>query len=763
MRQETIYISAAANRHPHAASISSASSLVVFGTRNLLALWNIDDDRGIYQTLPGHSAEVTCVDWIEPDHSFASGDQSGSLRVWKKSHHWTHSTQIQAHSSGISALAAFENLIVTGSSDASLKVWFRSTEDEHLILLQSIDMKGRFPLDVKISRLPNSSSAFSACSCHFISSLSLEGHEDWVRSLSFSLLPSPLGDVPLLTLASGSQDGYIRLWVIAHSMASSTSFADDLGGDELIDSFEKKLGNLEDAEEGGKTISNRAHVFSVFDGKDKSVRQYTLTFDALLIGHEPASTDSSLILWSPTSLSTTSSGSFSSLWTNRQRFGDVGGVKAGGFAGGLWAGGGMQVLGWGWNGSWRRWGATSDAELEWIEMGAVGGHQGPVRGVTWDSTGRFLLSTSLDQTTRIHGPWKHNLPEASSTSSIETWHEIARPQIHGYDLISAAFIGSYRFISVADEKVARVFEAPKGFLNTLKGINAEDPTVDTASRASGASLPPLGLSNKASAGDESTSLHEVPTRPPLEPELASLTLWPEVEKIFDHGYELISVASSHSGSLVATACKSTTAEHAAVRLHETTTWRAVGPPLAGHSLTVTRIAFSHDDRYILTVSRDRSWRLFERQGMTVRFAPVAHDKSHARIIWDAAWTHEDHMFATAARDKTVKIWQKNGTTWSVIHAIKLKEGATAVDFLPADSHQRRRLAVGLENGEVIVYASALKTPNSWQTEVHLDSSVANVDQIHRLAWRPKNSAEGVYELAVCSEDRSLRIIRLSVL
>jgi elongator complex protein 2 len=85
----------------------------------------------------------------------------------------------------------------------------------------------------------------------------------------------------------------------------------------------------------------------------------------------------------------------------------------------------------------------------------------------------------LDQTTRIHGPWKHNLPAASSTSSIETWHEIARPQIHGYDLISAAFIGSYRFISVADEKVARVFEAPKGFLNTLKGTNAEDSTVDT--------------------------------------------------------------------------------------------------------------------------------------------------------------------------------------------------------------------------------------------------------------------------------------------
>ena len=259
-----------------------------------------------------------------------------------------------------------------------------------------------------------------------------------------------------------------------------------------------------------------------------SPQQYTLTFDALLIGHEAGvtsvawrpvqvhspsneisnspptllstSTDSSLILWSPTSHSTAASAGSPSVWTNRQRFGDVGGVKAGGFVGGLWAGRGMQVVGWGWNGSWRRWGATSDTELEWTEMGGVGGHQGPVRGVTWDPTGRFLLSTrlgvlsccslasssmnidkisSLDQTSRIHGAWSHPSPMTSSTSSIESWHEIARPQIHGYDLISATFIGSYKFVSVADEKVARVFDAPKGFLNTLKGIDVEDATVDT--------------------------------------------------------------------------------------------------------------------------------------------------------------------------------------------------------------------------------------------------------------------------------------------
>jgi len=65
--------------------------------------------------------------------------------------------------------------------------------------------------------------------------------------------------------------------------------------------------------------------------------------------------------------------------------------------------------------------------------------------------------------------------------------------------------------------------------------------------------------------------------------------------------------------MIATACKSTNAEHAVVRVYDTVTFKSVGSPLQGHVLTVTRISFSPDDKYILTVSRDRSWRLFEVQ------------------------------------------------------------------------------------------------------------------------------------------------------
>lgn len=65
--------------------------------------------------------------------------------------------------------------------------------------------------------------------------------------------------------------------------------------------------------------------------------------------------------------------------------------------------------------------------------------------------------------------------------------------------------------------------------------------------------------------------------------------------------------------LMATACKATTAEHAVVRVYDTIKYHLVGQPLGGHSLTVTRIAFSPDERFILSVSRDRSWRLYTAQ------------------------------------------------------------------------------------------------------------------------------------------------------
>lgn len=44
----------------------------------------------------------------------------------------------------------------------------------------------------------------------------------------------------------------------------------------------------------------------------------------------------------------------------------------------------------------------------------------------------------------------------------------------------------------------------------------------------------------AIVAEEDAEMHR---RPPLEPELGALTLWPESEKVFGHGYEVCALSS----------------------------------------------------------------------------------------------------------------------------------------------------------------------------------------------------------------------------
>ncbi|KAH7887804.1 WD40-repeat-containing domain protein [Phlebopus sp. FC_14] len=819
LQVSTAYISASTNRFSHAAHVSPSASLVAFGTGRLVALWNIDDptDCGVHQTLPGHDGLVTCIQFVRDD-LFVSADDKGAVRCWQKLGKWESTCLIQAHQQPVSALAVSEELLVTGSSDSSVKIWsvdYQRENGQYPFLdkfqeIQSIPLQGRYPLAIAISYLPQSKAVILAIAgtdrnvniwtrseSLFVHCVTLPGHEDWVRALAFhSPVPPQESDASnSLILASGSQDGTIRLWnieVLAKSPDTTSSLLDRQGdrnvlSDALLDAFEASLADPTEGEEGGRQISLKSHVLSV-KSKWLGTQQYAITFDALLIGHEAGvtslswaptlpdtastsihqtllstSTDSSLILWSPSNIYHSSSSSDStagSIWVNRQRFGDVGGQRLGGFVGGFWAQTkkGGEALAWGWSGGWRRWRSTEasrrDVE-EWGEVGAIGGHKGPIRDLDWSPCGEYLISVGLDQTTRIHGGISSPIPHPA-----QVWHELARPQVHGYDLVGVTWLSPWTFASVADEKVARIFEAPRGFVEIVKSLHVKGAADNTKERPLAASVPPLGLSNKAISDVPPPLDPSSQYRRPFEGELATTTLWPEVEKLFGHGYESITLATSTLRDLLATACRATSAQHAVVRVYSASTYRPFGSPLEGHTLTVTRIAFSPDDRYIVTVSRDRTWRAFERKGDN--YLPAAADKSHGRIIWDCAWSREGDIFATASRDKTVKIWipKSDADRWSVLTTLQIKDAATAVAFCSLDgqkTHDRRFLAIGLETGEILIYSGLRSTPEKWTPVLSIERECVP----HTLARMSSN--EPLQELHISTiEDGTLRVLIVQV-
>ena len=70
-------------------------------------------------------------------------------------------------------------------------------------------------------------------------------------------------------------------------------------------------------------------------------------------------------------------------------------------------------------------------------------------------------------------------------------------------------------------------------------------------------------------------------------------------------------------------------------------------------------------------------------------------------------------------------------------------------------------AYGLENGEIWVGSAAGADLGSVKTE-RVDERVAPMKAIRQLVWRPREMEGGKMQLAVASDDCSVRIFRVDV-
>ncbi|SSD60177.1 related to Elongator complex protein 2 [Saccharomycodes ludwigii] len=795
---EAIFIGA--NHQSQISDYNKARGIVAYGAGSIIALWKPLEAslKGVFLTLKGHTSLITCVRFIS-NNILISACEDKLIKIWKfdeTNDHVQCCQTIDHYQHSITCLTtsrSLGNIFVTGSTDGSLSIWTLNKESTLFELKHEFTVKrGVFPLTVSLQTISEQDTeenlpfilAVGGTSVNlFIYSFELntstqelsdfkqaavmEGHEDWIKSLDIR----KNGPGSYL-LASGSQDRYIRLWKLSV--------------------------NEEERESPGKLtlLSNKKYMFEI--GESTKV---TFNFEALIMGHDDwvssiqwhesklqllaCTADTAVMVWEPDELS--------GVWICSSRLGELsskGASTATGSVGGFWSclwftnESNEYILTNGKTGSFRMWSRSAfdgedrfKSDNDWIPRLGITGSTKPVTDVAWSSNG-YLLSTSLDQTTRLFSKWIYNA-DGSERKYPDSWFEFARPQIHGYDMICVEPISDTRFVSAGDEKILRSFDEPRGVAQLLakfSGLRSNEEIMPES-----ASLPVLGLSNKAVTDDPDSSLTDLDPNemetddnknisyailselqsPPLEDQLQRHTLWPEIEKLYGHGYEIVCADVSPDKKLIGSACRSNTYEHATIRVFDTDSWLQIKPALPFHDLTVTRVRFSKDNKHLLSVSRDRRWAVWSRNEDNTFTLKCKNEKPHTRIIWDCDWCPLSFAdaFVTASRDKTIKIWKSEGADYTLWGSIKLSEPITAISVLDQTINTKIVIVAGCESGAISVYTF----DSSFQKVLDFDISLTPSERIGRIRWKPYNKAtDKRLFLAAASSDHSCRIYSLDV-
>nr|ATB19569.1 putative ATELP2 [Cupressus duclouxiana] len=848
-----IFIGAGCNRVVNTVAWGP-SGLVAFGAHNAVAIFQPQAAR-ILTTLPGHKDIVNCVEWLPrnkdiykfdygplEEQFLLSGSADGVIMIWAylPSHNkWRWVLQVpKSHEKGVTCIAGamlnnLDGLFVSSSSDGTVYVWevgfpSQSGGDCNLSMLQTIHVGTRTMVSLALAELPGNAADWilamggldnkvhlyvSERKGKFVPACELKGHQDWIRSLDFSIPAIAEGRMEIF-VTSSSQDKTIRIWKI---------------------SFHSSLSDFTEEAQSIHNISLKTYIEGPIFKLGTSVWQVSL--ESLLVGHEDwvysvswqpplkscidnnnacwiqpqsilsASMDRTMMIWRPERKT--------GIWINDVTVGELS-HSALGFYGGLWSPKGDAILAHGYGGSFHLWKNVGLSVEDWQPQLVPSGHSAAVLDLGWAKSRQFILSASHDQTTRIFAPWERHKDDKLEIS----WHEIARPQVHGHDINCMAIIkgeGNHRYVSGADEKVGRVFEASLSFLRTLQhtawghlgkqDVNNEDIQI------LGANMSALGLSQKpiyvqgsttrasvASSQDFSDGMETIPeavpvvlTEPPLEENLSWNTLWPESHKLYGHGNELFAMCCNHEGKIVATACKAQSSNVAEIWLWQVGSWKAIGR-LHSHALTVTQMEFSHDDHFLLSVSRDRHFSVFrlEKNGIDeVKHELVARHDAHKRIIWSCSWNARHHVFATGSRDRMVKIWKiketkSESSVTELLILPQFSSSVTAVSWSPRSNFKDDLVAVGMESGLIDIWRVSLQvmTPGGEHFQpcqrfdtvtasriIGLDIYLCHVATVHRLVWRETsesessmldNSSPTVMHLASCGSDHTVRIFNVVI-
>lgn len=784
------YISAGVNCSPGVLHCS-ADGLLCFGTCHALAVATRDasDQYTVTSTWTRHADEVSACRWVRgrrPDGArirlcvTGSADRSAVLwylnndgrsldNVKRLSHHKATVT----HVDGV-WWEGGDVLIATGSADQSVCLWSAAPDSDSVVLLHCVDLGVRVPVSLHLCGLPVCASRRVALICVAVDdnsvemwhlsgntespqltrAITLSGHKDWVRCIDSVLVPGE-SSAGVLYLATGSQDESVRIWRLDSSDETSqtssglsvktrTLLVDDCRIDVRLESV---------------LLAHRGWVYGVCWGRSYPGNQLSLATVAM---------DNCLLVWCEEQ----------SVWVETARLGSSG-ANSHGFFGCDWHVDGQRLFAHDFRGALHIWRWSSTDSL-WLSEPGPGGHFGAVCDLNWSRDGRHLLTCSSDKTTRLH-------------AEHDVWREYFRPQVHGHELCCVSFVDDVHFVSGGEEKLARVFTLPVAVRRRLATNNATTSmTAEVEKEARqllekpAVSLSSLGLTNKAVNDDDVSDCNGTDGSsilssfgsvfaPPVAETLAEQLLWPELMKLYGHGSELSCLAVDPSGRFLATACRATTAQHAAPLLWSTSDWRQTGCLTGASQLTVIQMEFSPDSDWLLVVSRDRSWSVFGRHGNDAagdcQFSLNRHwPGAHSRLLWCCSWLADSGGFVTGSRDGSVRTWRhQQQTGWLQTGSGHKFDGSVTAVCVSCTGV----MAVGLESGCIVllkrVQADDLDEWGNWSVLTELSRSMAHHLTVRRLQFRPlqtqkpgDSTEECQLQLASASTDRSVKIYNITL-
>ena len=649
-------ICANANTTLHCLDYNIHYNCLAYGSHNLIHINNPSEVK-TYLTLKGHSKRVNVIKFIDNQKKVGnklieliSGGADGKIihwenlssdkkaifdyKFWKKAKEYFCSELIKNKDipeENIPSINALETLYISNiekyfsifSSNGILDLFYFDLDLNEYKLFASLDftkklqdtislcvindnylmmLTGGYDKKINVYTVMRIKTMNQELQNHSMNSIkavefctSLTGHENDIRDIS--IVSSELFDnVNNIFFCSCSQDTFIRVWNVTklekNNLSEMANNVNALKSNSIYDEYKSKTSYVIKV-----PLHDTEKISSKFE-------YYNITLDSVLSGHEDVV---SSIRWGQLDnnfIILSSSLDFSigiwvfnkkyNIWDKKYSLGEMIGNKHAFFYA-TFLNSYKEVLAYSFHGSLYLWKMNENEKYE--AKPVIHGHFDEVRDLDWDPTLNFLFSCSHDETTRIFSYWEEN----------KTWHEINRPQVHGYPINSMACVNLgkntlCKIISASEEKVLRMFNPPFNLIKFLKELSKKEINFKNDNtnefyekkyKNVEGSKQALGLMNREvileDIDDDKESNFDYSkfdpdailtnkseqvyvseynyNNPPDEDFLANNTLWPEEAKMYGHGNEIYTIGISHDGKFLASGQKAQEVKNAKLYIY----------------------------------------------------------------------------------------------------------------------------------------------------------------------------------------------------